>query len=172
MADREEPVDMSSHSNEFETLILEDRRISIVNDDADLQVDQEQCARYIFPDHWIATHTDSLLPIYDDIKHQACYSSLLDRLDFQTFCEYMDYVNAQETQNVYNWNDEDVRDCVLKYPGKRNPTFKQFVRHNVLELLDLLRYLLQQYPHYKFGCAERFFDVCYDCSSGALMLPW
>ena len=161
--------------NDYDTLHFDASRILLVSEDDTEQESPTDSAKRIFdvmPDHWISEHQDILLDIHDDVIKMSQMTTLLDGLDFQTFCEYMEYVNvyAADMQDTCDWDNPNVLDHVCKMPRKRNPTFKQFVAHYLEELLELYGYLLRTNEYYDFGCFECFIELCHQYSSSSSRL--
>lgn len=170
MADKEEPQP-ADLPNDFDVIFIEKNFAYIEKQSIESQEEREAQLTKHLPDHWVVVHSDALWVIHNDIMQQAIYSTLLDEMTFGDFCEYMQYTNNNQTHNEHDWRDPNVRYCVLKYPGKVYPTFKQFVAHMLEDILSLLRYLHDSY-NYDFGCVETFFDICYDHSSSSSKLPY
>ena len=171
MADREVVDDVN---DEFDTLILENNLVySVRNDDG---YEEPIDLLEIFPDQFIADNRESLFEVFSDINNTSMYTSLFDRMDFGYFCEYMEYVSYYHPQDVHAWNDgsfDPNEHEILQY-GKRYPTFKQWVRHHIVELTNLFRYLNNIYDSkaFHFGSFELFMETCYDTSSSSIRIPF
>ena len=163
---RDVPV---QHDNEYETLHIEDGNVIVENDAGNVQTTELELERAI-PGCWISKNDDILYRIYNDVKEQSGYSSLLDKVDYARFCEYMEHVYFNDTKDEHEWNWDVVDEFYLKSPNKTQPNFKRWVRHFLHELYSLHTYLCRIYA-LNFGGFEIFMDFVYDNSSSKSRLP-
>ena len=157
---------------EFDTVHFDDGLAFIVRGSSDNDFDGVDPFA-LYPDHWIATNRDNLWQAYDDISEVSKYSTLFDELNFGNYCLYMEYVARVHPQDEHNWADGfDPKDHEILQHGRRNPTFKQWTRHYIVELSTLFTYLCNGHPTVDFGSFELFMHTCYDNSSSALRIPY
>ena len=160
--------------NEYDTVYFDNGYIKTSTSDEDRELTKEeqldQTLQY-YPDHWISEHRRILEIITNDIIDMAQVSTLGDRLEFSCVSDYLEYCNTTEIDSCVNWNDEeDLRFYVVPCPNKKNPSNIQFMRHFLIELADLYRYLVRNYDVY-FGPFEKFCDFIYINSSSAIRIP-
>ena len=69
----------------------------------------------------------------------------------------------------YDWQEYDLNLFVNKYTYIKNPTYKQYMSHYLIELYDLFSYLTRNYV-LKFGTFEVFAEFVYLTSSNNTIL--
>jgi len=99
----------------------------------------------------------------------SVYSSFCDQCDLDMFCDFMDYVNNTNMSSPYDWENENLEEYVTKYKHKRNPSYKQYMSHNLLELIELYQYLIRNFK-LSFGPFEIFCELVYITSSNNILL--
>ena len=85
------------------------------------------------------------------------------------FCDFMDYVNNIPMNSYYDWGEYDLNIFVNKYIYRKNPTYKQYMSHYLIELYDLYNYLSRNYL-LVFGSFEIFAEFVYLTSSNNTIL--
>lgn len=153
--------------NETEDVVFDDGNVYLVKQPDD---DGQEDLASLLPDHWVSVHRDLLQDVYNDIQSTCNYTSILDTLHFGEFCMYMDSAIEYPRVNVHDWNRADAEQCVIRYYGKIRPTYKQYVAHFLIEILDLFEYLARSYDA-DFGCFEAFLELCFQCSSSGNQIP-
>lgn len=157
----------AGHENEYDTILFEDGKVLVDGAD-DRRVTSEETTAS-FPEYWQAKNDTQLYAIFTDLKSQSAYSSLFDALEYGDFCEYMDYVNNNDTVDTCAWTYESVRENAMRSPPKLHPSFKRWARHFLCELFDLYVYMWQCYA-FDFGGFEIFMDFAYDSSSRCIKI--
>ena len=98
-------------------------------------------------------------------------STLGDEVDFSGVSDYLEYYNTIKTDSKVNWDEEeDLSFYVVRCPNKKNPSNKQFMRHFLIELANLYKYLVRNYEVY-IGQFEEFCNFIYIYSSSAIRIP-
>ena len=173
----DETSDVAYEPNEYEQVVIDDNRAYLVRgDDTGEFMNASERLEYLshhLPDQWICDNDDDLTEIFEVVKQMAYLTTLYDQGTFQEFCDYMLHVNVNDTQqkNNFDWNSPEVMNYVLKAPGKKLPTQRQFLAHMLEELLELHTFLERTYTEISFGCFEQFVCECFDRSSSNVVLP-
>jgi hypothetical protein len=159
------------YPNDYETVQFENGNLKIFQEYEYEYTNQEKIEniRNCYPDYWIDLNYDQILRILNDITEVSLYNGVLDDLDFSIFSDYMEYTNNKYIYQSYDWN-VNLIEYAFKMPNKKNPTFRQFVSHYLIELKNVYDYLCRTYTAYSFGPFESFCDLAYETSSGAKRL--
>lgn len=150
---------------EYDTIIFEENIAKVVNE-AQLFTTEEfkQNIDNIFPDYWISENRNMITYIFEDLKEMSQTTSFCDNCNLDDFCDYMDYVNNSSIETQFNWDKLNLYLYVNKYSYRKNPTFKQYMSHYLIELYDLYSYLSRKYTM-KCGTFEVFSEFVYITSS-------
>ena len=150
---------------EYDVIMFDSGSIKIIQEDNEYTpCEIEKYVAEIFPDQWISDNRNEIITIYNDIQEMADLSTFMDNCDLDEFCDFMDYVNNLNIKPIYDWKNTDLSMYVNKYTYRKNPTFKEYMAHNLLELYDIYCYLMRNYV-LKFGPFEVFAEFIYLTSS-------
>lgn len=160
--------------NEYDMVYFDEGYIKIHSiDDNRILTSEEQLEQTLqyYPDQWISEHRNVLEVITRDIIDMGQVSTLGDEVDFSGVSDYLEYYNTIKTDSKVNWDEEeDLSFYVVRCPNKKNPSNKQFMRHFLIELANLYKYLVRNYEVY-IGQFEEFCNFIYIYSSSAIRIP-
>ena len=155
---------------EFDTIVFESNTIKILHEELSYTPKEIKTnIANIFPDYWISDNRIDITYIFNDIQEMAILSTFMDNCDLDEFCDFMDYVNNIPLNSNYDWQEYDLNLFVNKYTYIKNPTYKQYMSHYLIELYDLFSYLTRNYV-LKFGTFEVFAEFVYLTSSNNTIL--
>ena len=163
MADKEVQEEVI---DEYDSIIFDDGRI-YVEREGEEEGEEKEMKEY-YPDYKMAREREYNKEVYEDIRKMGEQSTLFDKMSFGRFCEYVE--QAEGTQDKYNWAECNPEEHMLRYYGKIRPTFKQWVRHFIMELMELFEYMMRTYV-LELGSFECFMTECYTQSSSAERIP-
>ena len=113
-------------------------------------------------------NTEYMREMYKDIQDKGRITTIMDRMEFGRFCEYIE--NSERGRDMYNWTECDPEMHQIRQYGRKKPTFKQWVRHFIKELMELFDYMMRTYE-LEIGSFECFMTECYTQSSSAKWIP-
>lgn len=162
MADKEVVEEVG---NEFDTIVFDDGNIYLEREEEHIE------EKYLYPDMWIMERIEYMKDIYEDIQNMGRQTTILDRMVFGRFCEFVE--NTEKGMgggDIYDWTECEPELHVIRQYGRKKPTFKQWVRHYIKELMDLYDYMVRMYS-LDMGSFECFMTECYTQSSSAKRIP-
>ena len=155
---------------EYDTIVFDSGSVKILQEDCEYSSDEiKKIITNIFPDQWISDNRNDITYIFNNIQEMASSSNFIDNCDLDEFCDFMDYVNNINFKHKYDWQNIDLNNFVNKYTYRKNPTYKQYMSHYLIELYDLYTYLTRNYI-LKFGTFEIFAEFVYLTSSNSEIL--
>ena len=155
--------------NDFDTILFDNHSTYIVKESElyDSKIDIND----FYPDHFNISHRDWLIDIYNDIILKSAYSSLFDILSFSCFSDYAEYVLQNPPSDSHDWASPfDISLFEIKQFGRRNPSFKQWVRHFLSDLMSLYHFIVVD-KQFDCGSFEYFMEFCYMNSSSSTRIP-
>jgi hypothetical protein len=141
--------------NEYETVVFEDYKIYIVNEEENETQFEE------LPDQWISDNQNTLLKLYDELKDMSYMNNLFQTLTFSEMCDFFDYTNVYTELDFYDFN-EHIDDFPPVRRG-RLMTFKQFCGHNYSTIMSIYNYIHRNYT-FTCGSFEGFMGFVYENS--------
>jgi hypothetical protein len=162
MADKEI---VEEAGDEYDTIIFDGGNIYVEREGEK----EEKCKDY--PDEKRVERMEYMKWIYEDIQEMGRQSTILDGMRFGRFCDYIEHSEMlMGGGDIYNWSECDPNEHQIRQYGRRKPTFKQWVRHYIKELMELFDYMMRTYE-LEIGSFECFMTECYTQSSSAGMIP-
>lgn len=167
MADKEE-VELPT-DNDYDIIYFDDGRTSVIDTGESDKLTKEEIEKEI-PDYWVVMNSETILNIYYDLKEKSVYSFLLDEIEYCYVAEYLEYVHFNNPIDDYEWSREIVYENNVKYPRKKNPPYKVWAQHFLVDLYTLYEDMQLNYSYINFGGFETFMRFVYENSSSRFLI--
>lgn len=164
MTDIDDTVYAPSVSNEYEQVLFEDGHLIVDDSSGNVHSEDET-----LPDDWIDKNQNALYSLWQHMQDVGAYTGILDTARFADVCEYMDYVQKNDTTDTHSWNARTVHDVQLKCPKKMRPKMKVWMRHVICDLYDLYESLQRMFD-LSMGGFETFAWFAFDNSTSSVAL--
>ena len=91
---------------------------------------------------------------------------LCEKASFSDFCEFMLYVSEYKNSDIDEWCTYAL-EHEFKYVNHRNPTFKEFTSHHLMEILKIYNYITTN-SEFSLGPVKHFAEYAYIYSESNL----